>query len=65
MTSFQAEFVAPVQAEEQRDVGNISYKYYFKYLWAGGGFFGLFFFIVFNILAQATYIISDWWLSYW
>ncbi|XP_054688315.1 ATP-binding cassette sub-family C member 4 isoform X2 [Grus americana] len=51
--------------EESRSEGKISFKIYRKYFTAGANYFVIFILLVFNILAQVTYVLQDWWLSYW
>uniref|UniRef100_A0AAR2K3Q2 Cystic fibrosis transmembrane conductance regulator n=1 Tax=Pygocentrus nattereri TaxID=42514 RepID=A0AAR2K3Q2_PYGNA len=57
----------PVQtmAEESRSEGNIGVRIYLKYLTAGANILVLVGFILLNLLAQASYILQDWWLAYW
>ncbi|CAL8307591.1 unnamed protein product [Merluccius merluccius] len=52
-------------AEESRTEGNIGAGLYFKYLRAGANVMVLLVLILVNLFAQGTYIIQDWWLSYW
>lgn len=61
----QVDYVPPVEKEEARKVGTVSLSLYWKYLRRGIGIFGLIVFILLNLLAQATYIMSDWWLAHW
>ncbi|XP_038615214.1 multidrug resistance-associated protein 4 isoform X2 [Tachyglossus aculeatus] len=51
--------------EESRSEGKIGFKAYRKYFEAGASYFVIFVLIVLNVLAQVTYILQDWWLSYW
>uniref|UniRef100_A0AAR2KQA3 Cystic fibrosis transmembrane conductance regulator n=1 Tax=Pygocentrus nattereri TaxID=42514 RepID=A0AAR2KQA3_PYGNA len=65
--SEQLPVYVPVQtmAEESRSEGNIGVRIYLKYLTAGANILVLVGFILLNLLAQASYILQDWWLAYW
>ncbi|XP_066562799.1 ATP-binding cassette sub-family C member 4 [Amia ocellicauda] len=60
-----AEQVQTVLAEESRSEGTIGVKVYWKYFKAGANILVLLFLLLLNILAQASYVLQDWWLSYW
>ncbi|XP_048056290.1 multidrug resistance-associated protein 4 [Megalobrama amblycephala] len=51
--------------EETRSEGTIGFRMYWKYFRAGANVFMLILLVVLNLLAQAFYILQDWWLSYW
>ncbi|XP_013924730.1 PREDICTED: multidrug resistance-associated protein 4 [Thamnophis sirtalis] len=51
--------------EESRSEGKIGLTIYKKYFSAGANYFVTFILLVLNILAQVTYVLQDWWLSYW
>ncbi|XP_007666157.2 multidrug resistance-associated protein 4 isoform X2 [Ornithorhynchus anatinus] len=51
--------------EESLSEGKIGFKAYRKYFEAGASYFVIFVLIVLNVLAQVTYVLQDWWLSYW
>ena len=57
--------MSPEQAEEERAVGSVTTKVYYDYFRYGAGPFGVVLFIILNVLAQAAYIMADWWLSVW
>ncbi|XP_021376611.1 multidrug resistance-associated protein 4-like isoform X5 [Mizuhopecten yessoensis] len=63
-TEFQPE---PVQLpeEEERKGGTIGWKVYFEYFKAGSGVFSFTILVLLNLLAQVSYVMSDWWLSIW
>ncbi|XP_078259159.1 ATP-binding cassette sub-family C member 4 [Rhinoraja longicauda] len=51
--------------EESRSEGSIGFKIYKKYFQAGANSCIIFIAIALNLLAQVSYILQDWWLSYW
>ncbi|KAK7478989.1 hypothetical protein BaRGS_00029750 [Batillaria attramentaria] len=57
----------PVQLpeEEERAKGTVGIKVYVEYFKAGAGIFKFLLLVLFNLVAQCTYIMSDWWLSRW
>ncbi|XP_076435453.1 ATP-binding cassette sub-family C member 4-like isoform X2 [Babylonia areolata] len=57
----------PVQLpeEEERQKGTVGIRVYVEYFKNGAGCFKFFLLIFFNLVAQGTYIMSDWWLSIW
>ncbi|XP_064825805.1 ATP-binding cassette sub-family C member 4-like isoform X2 [Oncorhynchus masou masou] len=57
----------PVQtvAEESRSAGTIGVGLYVKYLKAGANILVLIGVVLLQFLAQAAYILQDWWLAYW
>ncbi|XP_016373988.1 ATP-binding cassette sub-family C member 4 [Sinocyclocheilus rhinocerous] len=59
--------VEPVHTmtEETRTEGTIGLRMYWKYFRAGANVIMLISFVLLNLLAQAFYILHDWWLSYW
>lgn len=59
------DYVAPVEKEEARQEGTVSVHLYWMYLKRGVGIAGIIVFVLLNLLAQSSYIISDWWLAYW
>ncbi|KAL2087480.1 hypothetical protein ACEWY4_016308 [Coilia grayii] len=52
-------------SEESRSEGTIGFSLYFKYLTAGANVLVLLGLVLLNLLAQASYILQDWWLAYW
>ncbi|KAL1021945.1 hypothetical protein UPYG_G00020230 [Umbra pygmaea] len=52
-------------AEENRSEGTIRASLYVKYLKAGANILMLTVVILLQFLAQASYILQDWWLAYW
>ncbi|XP_071185882.1 ATP-binding cassette sub-family C member 4-like isoform X1 [Salvelinus alpinus] len=57
----------PVQTvvEESRSEGTIGVSLYVKYLKAGANILVLIGVVLLQFLAQAAYILQDWWLAYW
>ncbi|XP_038836118.1 multidrug resistance-associated protein 4-like [Salvelinus namaycush] len=57
----------PVQTvvEESRSEGSIGVGLYVKYLKAGANILVLIGVVLLQFLAQAAYILQDWWLAYW
>nr|DBA33080.1 TPA: hypothetical protein GDO54_000812 [Pyxicephalus adspersus] len=51
--------------EESRSEGTVGFKVYKKYLLAGSSYLMIFIVLLLNILAQVSYVLQDWWLSYW
>ncbi|XP_038673881.1 multidrug resistance-associated protein 4 [Scyliorhinus canicula] len=51
--------------EESRSEGSIGFKVYKKYFLAGANGFMVVIVIILNLLAQVSYVLQDWWLSYW
>ncbi|XP_071953210.1 ATP-binding cassette sub-family C member 4-like [Antedon mediterranea] len=51
--------------EEFKATGNISYTAYGQYFRAGGGASFIAFYILINLIVQALFNVSDWWLAYW
>ncbi|XP_006211067.1 ATP-binding cassette sub-family C member 4 [Vicugna pacos] len=51
--------------EESRSEGKVGFKAYKNYFTAGAHWFIIIFLILLNIAAQASYVLQDWWLSYW
>ncbi|MGH0134692.1 UNVERIFIED_CONTAM: hypothetical protein FKN15_036664 [Acipenser sinensis] len=60
-----AEAVTTVLSEESRSEGSIGVRLYWKYFIAGANCAVLLLLFLLNLLAQTTYILQDWWLSYW
>lgn len=52
-------------AEETRTEGTIGLHLYWKYFRAGANILMLILLLLLNLLAQISYILHDWWLSYW
>ncbi|XP_008142219.2 ATP-binding cassette sub-family C member 4 isoform X1 [Eptesicus fuscus] len=52
-------------AEESRSEGKIGLKAYKNYFIAGAHWFTIILLILVNIVAQLSYVLQDWWLSYW
>uniref|UniRef100_A0A673LQK4 Multidrug resistance-associated protein 4 n=1 Tax=Sinocyclocheilus rhinocerous TaxID=307959 RepID=A0A673LQK4_9TELE len=52
------------QLPETRTEGTIGLRMYWKYFRAGANVIMLISFVLLNLLAQAFYILHDWWLSY-
>ncbi|XP_069746450.1 ATP-binding cassette sub-family C member 4 isoform X3 [Narcine bancroftii] len=59
------ESVLSAVPEENRSEGSISFNVYKKYFLAGANLFVIFIVILLNVLAQVSYVLQDWWLSYW
>ncbi|XP_067315095.1 ATP-binding cassette sub-family C member 4-like isoform X2 [Pseudorasbora parva] len=51
--------------EETRSEGDIGFRMYWKYFRAGANVVMLIMLVLLNLLAQAFFILHDWWLSYW
>ena len=65
LVKFQPDFEPQQQKEEGRAAGTVSMSVYVKFFHAGGGVIGIILLVLTNLLAQGTFILSDWWLSYW
>ncbi|XP_016079635.1 PREDICTED: multidrug resistance-associated protein 4 [Miniopterus natalensis] len=52
-------------SEESRSEGKVGLKAYKNYFIAGAHWFIIIFLILVNIVAQVSYVLQDWWLSYW
>ncbi|KAK3096011.1 hypothetical protein FSP39_021917 [Pinctada imbricata] len=63
-TEFEPEPVQ-TQEEEERKEGTVGLKVYYEYFKAGAGVFKFIILVLLNLIAQAAYVGSDWWLSYW
>ncbi|XP_078077780.1 ATP-binding cassette sub-family C member 4 isoform X2 [Mustelus asterias] len=59
------ESVLSAVPEESRSEGSIGFKVYKKYFLAGANGVMVLVVIILNFLAQVSYILQDWWLSYW
>ncbi|XP_063103007.1 ATP-binding cassette sub-family C member 4 isoform X2 [Cavia porcellus] len=59
------ENVQVTQSEESRSEGKVGFKAYKNYFTAGASWFIIIFLILLNMAAQVTYVLQDWWLSYW
>ncbi|CAG0884511.1 unnamed protein product [Darwinula stevensoni] len=55
----------PAFTEETRSRGNVSMRIYWDYMRAGAGWFSVILLILTNIITQAVFSASDWWLSHW
>nr|XP_033806273.1 multidrug resistance-associated protein 4 isoform X3 [Geotrypetes seraphini] len=51
--------------EESRAKGTIGFKVYKKYFSAGANYIVIVIFLLLGVLAQVSYVLQDWWLSYW
>ncbi|XP_041354291.1 ATP-binding cassette sub-family C member 4-like [Gigantopelta aegis] len=51
--------------EETKKVGTVGFGVYLEYFKAGSNIFTFTLLIVMNLLAQLSYIMSDWWLARW
>uniref|UniRef100_A0A8D0YX13 Cystic fibrosis transmembrane conductance regulator n=1 Tax=Sus scrofa TaxID=9823 RepID=A0A8D0YX13_PIG len=51
--------------EESRSEGEVGFKAYKNYFTAGAHWFIIIFLILVNVAAQVSYVLQDWWLSYW
>jgi hypothetical protein len=51
--------------EEERKEGRVGWWVYYRYFQAGSGPLKFPIMVILNLLAQAAYIISDWWLARW
>ncbi|XP_078402042.1 ATP-binding cassette sub-family C member 4 isoform X2 [Cetorhinus maximus] len=61
----EGESVLSAVPEESRSEGSIGFKVYKKYFLAGASGFMMLIVIILNFLAHVSYILQDWWLSYW
>ena len=61
----QLDQVAPLQEDEGVMTGTVPATVYLKYFKSGTGVAGVVFFVLVNIVAQTSYVFSDWWLSHW
>lgn len=61
---FQPESVQ-LPEEEERKEGTVGWSVYFEYFKAGSGLFTFIILVIINLLAQGSYIASDWWLAHW
>ncbi|KAG8517021.1 Multidrug resistance-associated protein 4, partial [Galemys pyrenaicus] len=61
----EPENVQATLPEESRSEGKVGFKAYKNYLTAGAHWLVIVFLLLVNIAAQATYVLQDWWLSYW
>ncbi|XP_067842586.1 multidrug resistance-associated protein 4 isoform X2 [Heptranchias perlo] len=59
------ESVLSAVPEESRSEGSIGFRVYKKYFLAGANCFMVLVVIILNLLAQVSYVLQDWWLSYW
>ncbi|XP_067890479.1 multidrug resistance-associated protein 4 isoform X2 [Heterodontus francisci] len=59
------EFKHSAVPEESRSEGSVGFKIYKKYFLAGASGFMVLVVIILNLLAQVSYVLQDWWLSYW
>uniref|UniRef100_A0A4W5NBL7 Cystic fibrosis transmembrane conductance regulator n=1 Tax=Hucho hucho TaxID=62062 RepID=A0A4W5NBL7_9TELE len=57
--------VGPTVVEESRSEGTIGVGLYVKYLKAGANILVLIGVVLLQFLAQAAYVLQDWWLAYW
>ncbi|XP_068923442.1 ATP-binding cassette sub-family C member 4 isoform X2 [Petaurus breviceps papuanus] len=51
--------------EENRSEGTIGFKSYWNYFTAGANCFFIVFLLLLNILTQVSFVLQEWWLSYW
>ncbi|XP_045694930.1 ATP-binding cassette sub-family C member 4 isoform X2 [Phyllostomus hastatus] len=63
--SVENENVQATVPEESRSEGKIGLKAYRNYFTAGANWFILIVLVLVNIAALASYVLQDWWLSYW
>lgn len=63
-TEFEPDPVKLPEEEERKD-GQVGLWVYFKYFQAGSGPIKFPVLFLLNVIAQAAYIISDWWLARW
>ena len=54
-----------MQEEEKRTAGSVTAAMYLRYFYYGAGVLGLFLLLLLNVAAQVSYILCDFWLSYW
>ncbi|XP_048454277.1 multidrug resistance-associated protein 4 [Rhincodon typus] len=59
------ESVLSATPEESRSEGSIGFNIYKKYFLAGANGFILMVAIILNLVTQVSYVLQDWWLSYW
>ncbi|XP_054557204.1 ATP-binding cassette sub-family C member 4 isoform X2 [Talpa occidentalis] len=61
----EPENVQAALPEESRSEGKVGFRAYKNYLAAGAHWLVTVFLLLVNIAAQVTYVLQDWWLSYW
>ncbi|XP_043548623.1 multidrug resistance-associated protein 4 [Chiloscyllium plagiosum] len=59
------ESVLSATPEESHSEGSVGFKIYKKYFLAGANGFMLMVVIILNLVTQVSYVLQDWWLSYW
>ncbi|XP_072433975.1 ATP-binding cassette sub-family C member 4 isoform X2 [Chiloscyllium punctatum] len=59
------ESVVSATPEESHSEGSVGFKIYKKYFLAGANGFMLMVVIILNLVTQVSYVLQDWWLSYW
>uniref|UniRef100_A0A674EH88 Cystic fibrosis transmembrane conductance regulator n=1 Tax=Salmo trutta TaxID=8032 RepID=A0A674EH88_SALTR len=63
--SFDTAELVQTVVEESRSEGTIGVGLYVKYLKAGANILVLIGVVLLQFLAQAAYVLQDWWLAYW
>ncbi|XP_062612836.1 ATP-binding cassette sub-family C member 4-like isoform X2 [Saccostrea cucullata] len=63
-TEFEPDPVKQPEEEERRE-GRVGWWVYFRYFQAGSGPIKFPLLVLVNLVAQAAYIMSDWWLARW
>ncbi|XP_063809091.1 ATP-binding cassette sub-family C member 4 [Pseudophryne corroboree] len=63
--SLPTEPVLTAVQEEGRSEGTVGFKVYKKYFLSGSSYMMLFVLLLLNIFSQVSYVLQDWWLSYW
>ncbi|KAL5005221.1 hypothetical protein ScPMuIL_018677 [Solemya velum] len=61
---FEPETIQLPEQEERRE-GTVGMSTYVKYFSAGASLFKFTFLVLLNLVAQVSYVMSDWWLSRW
>ncbi|XP_072433976.1 ATP-binding cassette sub-family C member 4 isoform X3 [Chiloscyllium punctatum] len=61
----EEESVVSATPEESHSEGSVGFKIYKKYFLAGANGFMLMVVIILNLVTQVSYVLQDWWLSYW
>ncbi|XP_029460595.1 multidrug resistance-associated protein 4 [Rhinatrema bivittatum] len=63
--NLQTEPMLTAFPEESRSEGTIDFKVYKKYFSAGASYLVVVILLLLNVLAHVSYVLQDWWLSYW
>ncbi|XP_048764978.2 ATP-binding cassette sub-family C member 4-like isoform X2 [Ostrea edulis] len=63
-TEFEPDPIKRPEEEERRE-GGVGWWVYYRYFQAGSGPLKFSVLVILNLIAQAAYILSDWWLARW